>query len=576
MHAIDERIQTKLSTLYGEAAMPAIFERLQAIIASAQSTPRELPSADHILPLTEQDMILITYGDQVKQPDEAPLTTLGRFLNQTIQGLINTVHILPFYPYTSDDGFSVVDYYAINPELGTWEDVRALGRDFKLMFDAVFNHVSVQNAWFQSFLRGEAPYTDYFITADPQTDLSQVRRPRTLPLLTPFDTQEGTRHVWTTFSADQVDLNAASPDVLLELIRALLFYVEQGADLIRLDAIAYLWKTIGTSCIHLEQTHLVIQLMRDVLDLVAPQVVLITETNVPHDENISYFGDGFNEAQMVYQFSLPPLILHTFRTGDASDLARWATGLQRVSDRTTFFNFTASHDGIGVQPARGILSDSEINALVQLAEAQGGHVSYKTNSDGSSSPYELNITYFDAINPPELTKRAPETAVKRFICSQAIMLAFIGVPGIYFHSLFGSRNHHAGVRETGRYRSINREKVAADDLLTALERPSSVPARVFNEYKRLLSIRAGSRAFHPLGDQTVLDVGARVFALRRTSPDGAHQVIALHNVTAQPQRVTLTAGECGWRDLIGGSTYLAASMLELELSPYQVVWLEQV
>ncbi len=568
-----ERIKTKLVALYGAERTHAILDRLMALIDLTQ-TPDKIPVS-----LSQQDVVLITYGDQVRREGEMPLATLHDFLKQTVRDTINTVHILPFYPYSSDDGFSVIDYYAVDPALGDWSDIRRLHQDFRLMFDAVFNHISAKSAWFQGFLRGEAPYENYFHTVDPHVDLSLVRRPRTLPLLTRFETANGVQYVWTTFSDDQIDLNVANPEVLLELIRILLFYVEQGADLIRLDAIAFLWKTIGTSSIHLEQTHLVIQLMRDILDMAAPSVLLVTETNVPHEENIAYFGDGTNEAQMVYQFALPPLVLHTFRTGSTRALTGWASTLERMSDHTTYFNFLASHDGIGVQPARGILSDAEIEALVELAQAHGGFVSYKNNSDGSHSSYELNITYFDAITRPDVTAQNPAVACQRFMCAQAIMLAVVGVPGIYFHSLFGSRNYAAGVEQTGRYRTINREKLSADPLLNDLQDPASIRSQVYNQFIKLLAIRAGEPAFHPLGYQRVLDVGEAAFGVERVSPDGARRVVALHNVIGQTNSLEFAAGETQeWRDLLDGIRRYEASRgtVHITLAPYRVAWLAPV
>ncbi|MBE0689646.1 MAG: sugar phosphorylase [Anaerolineae bacterium] len=560
-----DRIHAKLLTLYGEDRAAAILTGIQDIVDLRRPVPVRS------FPLSESDVILITYGDMVRRAGEPPLATLHQLLKQTIRSEINSVHILPFYPYSSDDGFSVIDFYAVNPELGDWGDIRALGQDFHLMFDAVFNHVSARSDWFQAYLRMELAYDDYFISVDPQTDLSQVRRPRALPLLTRFETAGGERHVWTTFGEDQIDLNVANPDVLLDLIRVLLFYVEQGAALIRLDAIAFLWKEIGTSCIHLPQTHLVIQLMRDILDAVAPDVVLVTETNVPHDENISYFGDGENEAQMVYQFSLPPLTLHTFRTGDTEHLSHWAASLRRAGDLTSFFNFTASHDGIGVTPARGILSDADIDALIRLAEDHGGFVSYKANGDGSRSPYELNISYFDAITDPRITAQDPETACKRFLCSQAIMLALMGVPGVYFHSLFGSRNDLDGVKATERYRSINREKLDAGAVMGELADRSSIRHRVFEGYRRLLRARVGEPLFHPLGSQQVHKLHPGVFALERISPDGAQRLLALHNVRGETIHVALPAGFRRWRNLIDGVEDTATS---ITLWPYQVSWLK--
>lgn len=545
---LETRIAEKLRFLYGD---DRALERLRALIASYQLSPRSGT-------LSERDALLIAYSDHVQQPGQPPLATLGAFARSYLRDLISGIHILPFYPYTSDDGFSVVDYRAVDPALGEWAHVQALGQDFRLMFDLVLNHVSASSAWFQGFLRDEAPYRDYFVTASPNDDLSMVVRPRTLPLLTPFQTAAGERYVWTTFSADQVDLNYANPDVLLEIIDTLLFYVQQGADFIRLDAIAYLWKIPGTSCIHLPQTHAVVQLMRDVLDAAAPWVKLITETNVPHEENLSYFGDGTNEAQLVYQFALPPLLLHALHRGDARILSSWAAGLRTPSDRTTFFNFTASHDGIGVRPASGLVPETELQRLYDAVLARGGQISYKANSDGTQSAYELNITYFDALAEPG---EPLERSVDRFIASQAVMLALVGVPGIYLPSLFGAGNWQAGVAQTGRARTINREKYQLAMLAAALRDTTARSGQVFERYQRLLRLRRSQPAFDPANPQRVLDVHPSVFALERAP------LLALHNLSAEAVDVDLPAGT--WHDLISGGDYLR----RVELRPYQILWL---
>ena len=453
--------------------------------------------------------------------------------------------------------------------------LRGSGSDFRLMFDAVINHASRQSAWFQGFLRDEPRYRDYFIVVEGDPDLSPVVRPRALPLLTEVQTATGPKRVWTTFSDDQIDLNYTNPDVLLEVLDILLFYVAQGAEFIRLDAIAYLWKEIGTSCLHLPQTHRVVQLIRAVLDEVAPHVRLITETNVPHRDNISYFGDGHNEAQMVYNFALPPLTLHTLRTGDARALTEWASGLSLPSEQTTFFNFLASHDGIGLNPARGILSEAEITALVAGAEAHGGLVSYKTNPDGSRSPYELNINYFDALNDPQAGEPLA-LQVDRFMASQAILLAMIGVPGIYFHSLFGSRGWPEGVAQTGRNRTINRQKLALPALEAELADPRSLRAQVFRRYTRLLRARATSPAFHPNGGQRAVSCGDAIFALLRTAPDRSTAVLCLQNVSDRAQIASGIADLLGpgtLRELITGRIWVLRQEDAVELAPYETLWL---
>jgi glucosylglycerate phosphorylase len=565
-------IREHLCALYGETLGTATFEKLRM---------RLIPSPENQGRTGEETRsILITYGDQLHDADQPPLRTLAEFCDSHLRGVVDGIHLLPIYPYSSDDGFSVLDYKAVNSALGTWDDVARVGEHFHLMFDGVINHISAQSEWFKAFLRDDAKYCDTFIVVEGDPDLSQVVRPRALPLLTEFTTPSGVKKVWTTFSADQIDLNYADPDVLLDIIDVLLFYVAHGAELIRLDAIAYLWKEIGTSCLHLPQTHRVIQLLRAILDEVAPQVLLITETNVPHQDNLSYFGNGHNEAQLIYNFALPPLTLHTFRTGNATTLTKWAAGLERpdrwgaatsdlqrssappVRSAPTFFNFLASHDGIGLNPARGILRDDEITALVQQVVAHGGRVSYKSNPDGSTTPYELNINYFDALSDPNSSEPL-SLQIDRFVAAHAIMFSLTGVPGIYFHSLFGSRGWPEGVALTGQNRTVNRQKLDRVEVERELADPRSVRAQIFNRLQQLLQARSSSDDFDPHSPQQVIELNHAIFAIQRES------VVCLHNVSDRSQRVTLDPLWHNAHDLVSGRVV----DVDVTLRPYEIVWL---
>jgi glycosidase len=573
-------IREKLVFLYGAEAGGRCTARLLDTLERFEARYRP-PAADGGELFSERDVVLITYGDLLRSPDAAPLATLTRFLTTHLQDTINTVHVLPFFPYSSDDGFSIIDYRAVNPDLGSWEDIQRLNAHFRLMVDAVLNHISAESDWFQGFLRGERRYQDYFIVEDPATDLSSIVRPRPWPLLTPFETASGKQYLWTTFSTDQIDLNFANPEVLLAIIDVLLFYLEQGAKIVRLDAIAYIWKEVGTPSIHLPQVHAIVQLMRAVIDEVAPGALLITETNVPHEENIAYFGAGDDEAHLVYQFPLPPLTAHAFLVGSARYLTEWAATLRTPSVQTGFFNFTASHDGVGVRPLAGLVPPGGLDALIARARASGGQVSTKTNADGSESPYELNVTYYDLLNPPD-SGEPQSLQVARFLASQAIMLALAGIPGIYFHSLLGSRNFSAGVEATGHPRTINREKLSAGAVEAELDNSSSLRHAVFNAYRHLIQTRVAERAFHPNASQRVLALNDAVFGLLRIAQAGDEGIVALHNVSATPQTVrvdpaALGVGPVGQADeLISGEAIAARSggALAVELAPYQVMWLK--
>lgn len=527
-----------------------VLARLESLIAG-YSIPQR--SGDW----SEKDAILIAYGDQIGDlpggSSVTPIQALHRFAQKHLDGVVSGIHILPFYPYTSDDGFSVVDFKQVKPEWGSWDNVQALARDFRLMADLVCNHVSASSAWFQGFLRDDPKFKDYFTTVKPGTDLSQVFRPRALPLLTPFNTPSGEKLVWTTFSADQIDLNFANPEVLLNVVDALLHYAANGANFIRLDAVGFIWKVIGTSCAHLEGAHRIVKLMRLVMDAAAPHVVLITETNVPHKDNISYFGNGRDEAQMVYQFPLPPLTLHTFRSGDATKLAHWARELEPPSQDTTFFNFLASHDGLGVVPANGILAPQEINAIVQQAIDHGGKVNYKNTASGAV-PYELCITLFDALNAPQ-GQDSESTKIDRFLAAQAILLSLQGVPGIYVHSLFGSPSDHEGLAASGINRRLNRHKFTQAELDAKLADPSSRASTVLARYSHLLKVRSTQSAFHPNASQEIKPSREVLHIVR------GGKVHCLINVTATAQYTS-----------VKGSDLVTNSIFNGALNPYQVAW----
>ena len=578
-----------LSVMYGkrraESAYPEI-ERLMKVFY-AYKTPGMLAEDSAFDPrerFSEQDVILITYGDLILGRGRTPLRTLSDFLRKFLRGSVNTVHILPFFPYSSDRGFAIIDYEDVDPRLGSWQEIEGLTREFRLMFDGVFNHVSSKSRWFQRYLNNRPGYEDYFVSfttrdAIDRDRLRLILRPRTSDLLTSFQAMDGPRWVWTTFGPDQVDLNFKNERVLHRVVEVLLYYVRRGADILRLDAVTYIWRELGTTCAHLEQTHALVKLFRAILDVVAPQVALVTETNVPHADNVSYFGDGGDEAQMVYNFALPPLVLHTFNTGSCAALARWAGGLAHVSDTATYLNFLDSHDGIGLMGVRGILSAEEISALVERARAYGGLVSWRDNGDGTKSAYELNTTWYSALNRDDAGESA-ELQVSRFIATRAVALALRGVPGIYLPSVFGARNDTAAVLAGAEARSINRKAIDEDALYALLEDRSAPGHQVAQRTRRLVTRRIRIPAFHPNAEQRILDLGEAVFAIVRAARRGGSRVLALTNVTAREQRVSVGLPETGsaaalWRDALSGRAVAArGGRLEVALRPYGVSWLE--
>jgi len=522
----------------------------------------------------EKEVALITYGDSIISAGEKPLIILYRFLEKYLKDCIHTVHILPFFPYSSDDGFSVIDYSQVNPELGSWKEIKKISRDFNLMVDLVINHISVNSIWFQNYLNNKHPGRDFFIEMNPAENFSQVVRPRSFPLLTPFDTVNGKIYIWTTFSEDQADLNFANPEVLYEMLKVLLLYVSMGAKIIRLDAIAFLWKQKDTACLNLPETHEIVKLIHDILEEVDCSVMVLTETNVPNKENLSYFGKG-DEAHMVYQFSLPPLLLHALYSGSSEYLNHWAKAIPKLPQGCTFFNFTASHDGIGVRPLEGLLPKDELNKIFKNILAAGGKISTKQNSDDTNSPYELNITYFDALK--QTFKGPDEFQVERFLCSQTIMMVLKGIPAFYIHSLTATHNYLRGVRQTGHARTINRKKWEFKDLEELLRNDNNA-SRVFFELTRRINIRKSEPVFHPDNPQKTYDLGNNFFAVRRNNAEKQTILFSISNLTGEIKEInTEFFNNYGneWIDILSDRKHIISDKI-LILQPYQTAWLKKM
>ena len=583
-----ERIIETLTVLYGELDATAYYwevERLmqvhhahkppEMIRADAEFDPRDR--------FTERDIVAITYGDLIDSPNTHPLRALSIIFENLFRGVFSTVHILPFFPYSSDRGFSVIDYTEVDPKLGQWEDIERLGDEYRLMFDGVINHVSSKGEWFREFLAGNPSYQDFFVSfgspeAISEEHLRLILRPRTSSLLTAYQTLRGPRWVWTTFSPDQIDLNFRSENVLFSVLGVLLYYIRRGADIIRLDAATYLWRELGTSSAHLPQTHALVQLFRAVIDVVAPRAALITETNVPHADNVSYFGDGTNEAHMVYNFALPPLVLWTFHSGDWTRLAEWAKTIVPPSETTTFLNFLDSHDGIGLLPVAELLTLPERQQLVKRTIDHGGLVSYRATGDGAQSPYELNIPWYNALNDVD-SDEPDDLQISRFLASRAIALALLGVPAIYLPSIVGTyvtTDYKINERDP---RGINRNTIRVQELLEQLSLPESHASRILERFVHLIQTRTHCRAFHPSAAQQVIMRNPAVFSVLRHTR-GGEVILALTNVTAAAQELLLPLDSLGedaslWRDVLA-DRYIRADhgLLRVPLDAYEIIWLE--
>jgi len=522
---------------------------------------------------SEQDIVTITYGDSIKKTDEPPLLTLHQFLLKQLKNVCNIVHILPFYPYSSDDGFSVINYSEVNQSLGDWSHISDIAADFSLMADLVINHCSSRSLWFDNFKQGKQPGEDYFITMQADTDLSQVVRPRTSPLLRETETLQGKRHVWCTFSHDQIDLDFTNSEVLLEFVKIIKLYLDKGIKLFRLDAVAFLWKQLDTNCINLPETHEVIRLLRLLIEHNKPDAIIITETNIPNRENLSYFGNA-NEAHLIYNFTLPPLILYSLLSGNSSLIKQWLMSMPPAQNGTGYFNFIASHDGIGLRPVEGILDDETVDQLAALMQQFGGDVSWRTMHDGEHRPYELNISLIDALKGT--FKGEDDYQLPRFICAHGIMLGLEGIPAFYIHSLFATPNDTQKMQASSNRRAINRHNWDYDELSGLLNQHDSLHHQVFNRLKLIISIRKKQKAFHPNATQFTLHFAESIFAFWRQSQDRSQSIFCIYNISDIEQSLALKDINLietdSWHDLISGHPY-ENPREEIVLKPYEFVWI---
>ncbi|MEO0351788.1 MAG: alpha-amylase family glycosyl hydrolase [Cyanobacteria bacterium P01_A01_bin.15] len=564
------RIQPLLNRVYSDKQIDTLIPRLYDLTKEYLKAH----SAEDLGKWDQDKILLITYGDSICSDEASPLQTLHQFLNTYLAETVTGVHILPFFPYSSDDGFAVIDFLAVSPALGDWSDVEAIGHNFNLMFDLVANHVSSQSDWFQQFKQDQLPGRDYFITLPEDTPTADVVRPRSSSLLTPVETVRGMQHVWTTFSADQVDLDYSNPDIFLEFVNIILAYIRHGARYIRLDAVGFLWKSLNTCCIHLPETHAIIQTFREILQMVDPGIAIITETNVPNRENLSYFGDR-NEAHMIYNFSLPPLLLNALMQGRADHLKTWMMSMPPAPIGCAYFNFTASHDGIGLRPTEGLLEEGEFQTLIETMRSFGAQISMRRKADGSESPYEINIALFDALQG---TAKGPDQwQIERFICSQTVMMSLEGIPAFYIHSLLATPNDLEGFKTTGHNRSINRHRWNKAHLNTLLSDSESPQSKVLGELSRLIKIRRQQKAFHPNATQyTLHPENPAIFAFWRQSIARDQSIFSIHNLSDRPHTLRLSAlnlvNTDTWIDLISGDRFDDLHAV-YELQPYQSVWL---
>ena len=570
-HPRDMTLQALLDDLYPEDSCSDRLElssRIMHILRGSSGDPDQTLDNER---WCSGDAVLITYADTVVQEGESGLQSLRQLVNRHLRPFAPVIHVLPFLKSTSDGGFAVASHEQLEPRHGDWSDLAALAEGRRLMADLVLNHISASHSWVQQFLRDEEPGRSCVLQASPDPCWDDVVRPRSSSLFTQLSGPEGMRQVWTTFGPDQVDVDWRSPEVLLGFTRLMAQMMRHGVRWLRLDAVGFVWKTPYTSCIHLSQAHRIVEVLRHLLEATCSEGVVVTETNVPEEENLSYLRSG-REAHLAYNFPLPPLLLEAAISGRADLLNRWLCRWPQLPEQTGLFNFTACHDGIGLRALEGLMSERRLLQLLIGCEQRGGLISHRRLSNGDEAPYEINISWWSAmadggIDPAHLQR-------DRFLMTQLLVLALPGVPAFYLPALLASSNDLGRFRRTGQRRDLNRPQFKAEAVERRLQDPDSDATAVTTALALALQVRQRQPALHPDAEMEVLSEGRSDRVILRRSHQGK-TLVAVHNVTASRLSLSLSGlgglGDIVWADCLSGPSEPLSSQLQLE--PYAVHWL---
>ena len=519
--------------------------------------------------ISEKTTLIICYGDSVYSEKKKSIKVLQSFFQKKLKDYFNTIHFLPFYPSSSDSGFAVKDHYKVENKLGNWSDIKNFSKSSDVMADMVINHSSARGLWFKNFLKKKEPGKDYFLTIDSKFNISRVVRPRDHKLLKKINIFKKNDYLWRTFSPDQIDLNFRNPSVLIEFIKIMIHLINNGVTIFRLDAIAYLWKENRTKCINLKQTHEIIKLLRNIIELLNIQTTIITETNLPEKENLSYFGKN-DEANWIYNFSLPPLLIHAFLFENSSFLNKWSKNLPNTKNENCYLNFIASHDGIGIRPTEGLLNEKTLNNFLKRLKKNGSKFSYRKIQNKVKKVYEANITVFDALKKSDYDPKG-EFCLERYVSAHAIMISFEGIPALYFNSIFGTANDEAKFIITGNNRDVNRYKWNLKNITNKLKNNKTKQNIFYKNITYLLNIRRKQKAFHPNASRLNLNFGTKIYGFKRISIDKKQTILCITNLSSKIQRVQLNKAYHSWNNLIGSKIEIKNKLLILK--PFETIWL---
>ena len=520
--------------------------------------------------ISEKTSLVICYGDSVYSEKKKSIKVFQSFFQKKLKNYFNTIHFLPFYPSSSDSGFAVKDHYKVENKLGNWLDIKNISKKTDVMADVVINHSSARGLWFKNFLKKKEPGKDYFLTVNSRFNTSKVVRPRDHKLLKKIKIFKKSDYLWRTFSPDQIDLNFKNPHVLIQFIKIMIHLINNGVTIFRLDAIAYLWKENGTKCINLNQTHEIIKLLRIVINVLNIRTTIITETNLPEIENISYFGKN-DEANWIYNFSLPPLLIHAFLFENSSYLNKWSKNLPNTKKGNSYLNFIASHDGIGIRPTEGLFNKKILNNFLKRLKKNGSKFSYRKVQNKTKKVYEANITVFDALKKSDYDTKG-QFYLERYVSAHAIMISFEGIPGIYFNSIFGTSNDEAKFIITGNNRDVNRYRWNLKNITNKLKNKRTKQSIFYQNICNLLNIRRKQKAFHPNALRINLNYGQKIYAFKRVSLDKKQTITCITNLSSKIQKIKINKKNQKMKNLINLTIHIEDKKF-LVLKPFETIWL---
>ncbi|MDC3106567.1 alpha-amylase family glycosyl hydrolase [Candidatus Pelagibacter sp.] len=564
-----KKIKLKLKNIYQAHASKKIINNFNNEIINLIKYFNN-KNSKKIKTISEKTSVVISYGDSLySKKQKFFIKNFNSFYQKKLINYFNTIHFLPFYPSSSDSGFAVKDYYKVDDRIGSWSDIKKISKKSDIMADIVINHSSARGIWFKNFLKKKRPGKDYFLTVDANFDTSKVIRPRDHKLLKKINIFNKTDYLWRTFSPDQIDLNFKNPAVLIRFIKIMINLINHGVTIFRLDAVGYLWKESATKCINLKQTHEIVKLLRIICKVLKVQTLIVTETNLPEKENLSYFGKD-DEANWIYNFSLPPLLIHAFLFENSFYLNKWSKKLPKLKIENSYLNFLASHDGIGIRPTEGIFDNLTLRKFLKRLKKNGSKFSFRKIQNKSKKIYEANITIFDALKKSNFDEIG-KYSLDRYMSAHAIMFSLEGIPAVYFNSLFGTSNDEAKFIISGNNRDINRYKWNLDRIQNQLKNKKSKQSIFFKRITDLLVSRRNQKAFHPNASRHTLSLGSKIFSFKRISIDRKQTIVCITNLSSKNQSPKLNKNYHNWKNLLGHKISIKKNLLILK--PFETVWL---